>query len=63
VNSGGTKLDAADLMFAAMKTNMDEIEVRIEETVELLNDGLFGFDWLYVVTNCGTRKARTWTAR
>ena len=32
VNSGGTKLDASDLMFAAMKEGWDEIEEAIEET-------------------------------
>jgi hypothetical protein len=37
VNSGGTKLDASDLMFAAMKEGWSEIEEVIEETTELLN--------------------------
>ena len=32
-----------------MKTNMDEIEARIEETVSLLNDGVFGFDKNFVL--------------
>jgi hypothetical protein len=44
VNSGGTKLDAADLMFAAMKEGWDEIEEKIEEVVSLLNDGRLSFD-------------------
>ncbi|MDO3624440.1 DUF262 domain-containing protein [Ralstonia pseudosolanacearum] len=44
VNSGGTKLDASDLMFAAMKKGWDEIEEAIEETTELLNSTNIGFD-------------------
>jgi hypothetical protein len=44
VNSGGTKLDASDLMFAAMKTGWDEIEQAIEETTELLNGTNLQFD-------------------
>ena len=44
VNSGGTKLDASDLMFAAMKEGWDEIEEAIEETTELLNSTNIGFD-------------------
>lgn len=44
VNSGGTKLDASDLMFAAMKEGWDEIEEAIEETTELLNSTGLGFD-------------------
>ena len=44
VNSGGTKLDASDLMFAAMKEGWDDIELAIEETTELLNDGKLQFD-------------------
>jgi hypothetical protein len=44
VNSGGTKLDASDLMFAAMKEGWDEIEEAIEETTELLNGTNLGFD-------------------
>ncbi len=39
VNSGGTKLTAADLMFAAMKEGWADIEENIEQTVELLNNG------------------------
>jgi len=44
VNSGGTKLDAADLMFAAMKAEWSEIEENVEEIVDLLNDGRLSFD-------------------
>ncbi len=44
VNSGGTKLDASDLMFAAMKEAWDEIEEAIEETTELLNGTNLQFD-------------------
>jgi hypothetical protein len=44
VNSGGTKLDASDLMFAAMKEGWDDIEQAIEETTELLNGAKLGFD-------------------
>jgi hypothetical protein len=44
VNSGGTKLDASDLMFAAMKEGWDEIEQAIEDTTELLNGTNLQFD-------------------
>jgi uncharacterized protein with ParB-like and HNH nuclease domain len=44
VNSGGTKLDSSDLMFAAMKEGWDEIEEVIEETTELLNGSNLQFD-------------------
>lgn len=44
VNSGGTKLDASDLMFAAMKEGWDEIEEAIEDTTELLNGTNLQFD-------------------
>ena len=44
VNSGGTKLDASDLMFAAMKTEWDEIEESIEDSVNGLNSGGLQFD-------------------
>jgi hypothetical protein len=44
VNSGGTKLDASDLMFAAMKEGWAEIEEAIEETTELLNGTNLKFD-------------------
>ena len=44
VNSGGTKLDASDLMFAAMKKEWSEIEEVIEETTELLNGTNLKFD-------------------
>ncbi len=36
VNSGGTKLEASDLMFAVMKEAWDEIEARVESVVEML---------------------------
>lgn len=36
VNSGGTKLTTGDLMFAAMKEGWDDIEQRVEQTVDLL---------------------------
>lgn len=38
VNSGGTKLSAADLMFAAMKEGWADVEENIEEIVDLLNN-------------------------
>ncbi len=44
VNSGGTKLNAGDLMFAAMKEGWAEIEERIEEVTELLNGDCLSFD-------------------
>lgn len=44
VNSGGTKLDSSDLMFAAMKEGWDEIEVVIEETAALLRETKLQFD-------------------
>jgi hypothetical protein len=44
VNSGGTKLDASDLMFATMKEGWDEIEEVIENTTELLNGTNLQFD-------------------
>jgi hypothetical protein len=44
VNSGGTKLDASDLMFAAMKEAWGEIEQNVESIVEVLNDGRLNFD-------------------
>ena len=37
VNSGGTKLTASDLMFAALKEGWEDIEENTEQTVELLN--------------------------
>lgn len=39
VNSGGTKLEAADLMFAVMKEAWDEIEERVECVVDMLRSG------------------------
>jgi hypothetical protein len=45
VNSGGTKLSAADLMFAAMKEGWADIEEKIEEIVDILNsDNRLNFD-------------------
>lgn len=44
VNSGGTRLDAADLMFAAMKEEWAEVEERIEDVVAKLNGEQLGFD-------------------
>jgi hypothetical protein len=44
VNSGGTKLDAADLMFASMKEKWEEVEERVERTVEALNGNRLRFD-------------------
>jgi hypothetical protein len=37
VNSGGTKLEPADLMFATIKVGWDNAEAEIEDTVTLLN--------------------------
>jgi len=44
VNSGGTKLDAADLMFAAMKEDWAEIEEKVEDVVGQLNEQRLDFD-------------------
>lgn len=44
VNSGGTKLDSSDLMFAAMKEGWEEFEEAVEETTELLNGTNLKFD-------------------
>ncbi|MEZ4682473.1 MAG: DUF262 domain-containing protein [Caldilineaceae bacterium] len=44
VNSGGTKLSAADLMFAAMKEGWADVEQKIEEIVDLLNNDKLNFD-------------------
>lgn len=44
VNSGGTKLDAADLMFAAMKEGWSDIEENVEEVVSMLNSIKLNFD-------------------
>ena len=44
VNSGGTKLDSSDLMFAAMKEGWDEIEEVIEQTADLLRETKLPFD-------------------
>lgn len=44
VNSGGTKLDASDLMFAAMKELSAEIEENLEEAALLLSNGDLNFE-------------------
>jgi len=44
VNSGGTKLDAADLMFAALKEGWSDIEENVEDIVGMLNNDKLGFD-------------------
>ncbi|MCP4529219.1 MAG: DUF262 domain-containing protein [Aestuariibacter sp.] len=44
VNSGGTKLDSGDLMFAAMKEGWVDIEQNIEGVVDLLNGSGLNFD-------------------
>jgi Protein of unknown function DUF262 len=44
VNSGGTKLDSSDLMFAAMKEGWGEIEQNVDSIVDILNDGRLSFD-------------------
>jgi hypothetical protein len=44
VNSGGTKLDAADLMFAVMKENWEPVEELVEQTASLLNESRLWFD-------------------
>ena len=49
VNSGGTKLTAGDLMFAAMKEGWDDIEERVEQTVDLLNGGKLSIDSDFVL--------------
>lgn len=50
VNSGGTKLDAADLMFAAMKEAWESVEENIEDIVDMLNNsGRLNFDKSFVL--------------
>lgn len=50
VNNGGTKLDPADLMFAAMKEAWSDIEENIEDVVEILNSsGRIFFDKEFVL--------------
>lgn len=44
VNSGGTKLDPGDLMFAVMKADWGEVEEKVEQTVAVLNGGRLSFD-------------------
>jgi predicted nucleotidyltransferase len=49
VNSGGTKLDAGDLMFAAMKEGWAEVEEKVEEVANLLSNGKLDFDKSFVL--------------
>lgn len=49
VNSGGTKLDASDLMFAAMKEGWQEIEEHIEDTTAMLRGVNPNFDKTFVL--------------
>jgi len=45
VNSGGTRLDPADLMFAVMKEEWEDVEENIEDVTGLLsNEGRITFD-------------------
>jgi hypothetical protein len=45
VNSGGTRLDPADLMFAVMKEEWEDVEEKIEDVAGLLsNEGRITFD-------------------
>ena len=45
VNSGGTRLDPADLMFAVMKEEWEDVEEKIEDVTGLLsNEGRIVFD-------------------
>ena len=44
VNSGGTKLNPGDLMFAAMKQRWHEVETEVEDVTEMLNGLELGFD-------------------
>jgi len=49
VNSGGTKLTAGDLMFAAMKEGWEDVEQRVEQTIDLLNGGRLSIDQDFVL--------------
>lgn len=49
INSGGTKLTAGDLMFSAMKEGWEDIEARVEQTVDLLNGGRLSLDGDFVL--------------
>jgi hypothetical protein len=49
VNSGGTKLDAADLLFAVMKEAWEPIEELVEQIVMLLNESKLHFDKNFVL--------------
>ena len=49
VNSGGTKLDAGDLMFAAMKEGWADVEERVEEVAEMLSGSKLDIDKSFVL--------------
>jgi hypothetical protein len=49
VNNGGTKLDAGDLMFAAMKGLSGDIEEEVEEIANQLRVGDLAFDKAWVL--------------
>ena len=51
VNSGGTKLDGSDLMFAAMKELSPTIEENLENIATLLSNGVLTFE-IEVVLKC-----------
>lgn len=51
VNSGGTKLDGSDLMFAAMKELSATIEENLENTAVLLSNGGLNFE-IEVILKC-----------
>ncbi len=44
VNSGGTKLNASDLMFAAMKEGWAEVEQNVEDVASMLQGDRLSFD-------------------
>lgn len=49
VNSGGTKLDAGDLMFAAMKEGWADVEERVEDVAEMLSGSKLDIDKSFVL--------------
>ncbi len=51
VNSGGTKLDGSDLMFAAMKELSANIEENLENIAEQLSNGSLNFE-IEVILKC-----------
>lgn len=51
VNSGGTKLDGSDLMFAAMKELSTSIEENLENIAVLLSNGALNFE-IEVILKC-----------